>query len=260
MKLSPTLTSIALIGISFSASLAEDFGTWKAPDERTRSSIGYTEWHSPDGRTISAAPINVIGNQVRIRLSDGREMNVSPSIFTPEDQKRMINWAIGNLAERDALIDISASRIKKKVNSTTKDVPLVGGGVKKDALHIDEFHAYYDMTIKNLSDLAIQSLEINYILYTEQEQAGSTREDAPIKTKKGSDKTSLDARGETLVRTDPIKMTETDLKGNVRYSSGADDESNAELIGIWLRIYYQGEVVKEYVNPPKLKKDFEWKH
>lgn len=249
MKLSYIYTPLVLLAISVNLVSATDFGNWNAPESNSESHIGYSTWHSPDGRTISAMPVNVIGKNVIIRLSDGREMTVSPNIFTPEDKERITNWAIRKLAERDALLEISASRIKKKIDT-----------IKQVSMKIEKFEAYYDVTYENRSDFDIEALTADYVLYIEEEVAGRADVEPLIKKEKGTTKITLAARDEATELTNRIAMQETELESNYVWTSGADDKSEAKLIGIWLRVYHNGILVKEYVNPSRLQKDFKWEH
>lgn len=221
----------------------------------------FSQWHSPDGRTVSAKPVNVVGDQVRITLSDGRSMNVRPDIFTSDDEKRLTTWAVQHLANRKSLLEISTSRIKKKTNKYTKEAELASGKVKEDGYEITEFDTFYEITISNQSDFSLQDLCVEYRLVSKTDELAKTEKDQfQYTTKSGKLNLNLPPRGEVKSATDKIKLVETELGHGLHYANRGDEESKAELIGIWMRIYYNGEMIDEQIKPTSVQGMLEWEH
>jgi hypothetical protein len=52
--------------------------------------------------------------------------------------------------------------------------------------------------------------------------------------------------------TESIDMIETKLGRNIEWSGGGDTKSKAKMMGVWVRVYNDKDLVHEYVLPNSL--------
>ncbi|MEM1221258.1 MAG: hypothetical protein AAGH40_00735 [Verrucomicrobiota bacterium] len=224
------------------------------------ASVPYRELSSPDGKTIMARPVGVYGDQVNIEINDGRKLNVSVDFFTAEDAKFLKDWALEYLNSKNQLLEYDVKRKEDKTQDYKKDVRLTSGGVAKDALEIEEYDGYYEITLRNRSDFEIDLVRVEYRIFSEQENtAKEDRHDVRYKRKSGILKyANLNPRDSMTNKTGIVKLVETKLGKGIRWSSGGDLQSKAKMIGVWFRVYYGETMIHEYAQPTVLPKREEW--
>ncbi|WP_169305330.1 hypothetical protein [Coraliomargarita akajimensis] len=225
----------------------------------TAGAVGYMELSNPSGQTISAKPVSVFGEKVRIKLEDGREMNVALTMFAPESAAQLKQWAIEQLAKKDQLFDSEVKRREKVTNKFEKDIPLTNGGVAKGAMKVKEMDGYYDVSLTNRSDFDLSELRFEYRVFSAQDaQAKKDRHDVKYKRKAGVETFSMKKRGQIELTTTPIKLVETELGKGIVWAGGGDLKAEAEMVGVWCRVYYGETIVEEYCRPSMLKEREDW--
>ena len=115
----------------------------------------------------------------------------------------------------------------------------------------------YMVTMENKSFKDVGAMEIKYVVFSKQEQAGRV-------SRVGSRPQSLQRHeGSTTVpgiknndkvtfNTDPVVLKTVELNDGWYYATGADTRSKGALRGIWLRVFVGGIMVAEYMDPPNL--------
>lgn len=219
----------------------------------------FREFSNPAGQTITARPIGIFGDKVRIEFQDGREMNVGLDLFVEEDAKYLHDWAIEYLSSNDRLLEVSVSRKEDKVKDYKKDVPLTGGGVAEDALEIEEYKGYYEITLENRSQFILDPIIVEYRIFCEEEKRAATdRDDMKYKRQSGTLKYVIQPKEKLQKTTDKVDMVETKLGKGIVWSSGGDLKSKAKMIGVWFRVYNGETIIHEYALPTSIMKREAW--
>jgi len=117
-------------------------------------------------RTITARPINIVGNKIRIEREDGVELNINRDIFTENDQRYLMYWAIKKLSA-DNRLTIHTKRPYGKVAKKAEEIVLTSGRVVEDGFRIKQYDGYYQVTIENGSGLTLNNLRAAYILFSD---------------------------------------------------------------------------------------------
>ncbi|WP_269526855.1 hypothetical protein [Coraliomargarita parva] len=219
----------------------------------------YQEYKSPDGRSLTARPTGVYGDKVTLEFRDGRTMNVDLSFFAEEDASRLKSWAIQYLAKTNQLLEVTVDRKDDKIKEYKKDVSLVGGGVAKEAMEIIEIAGYYEVELTNKSQFDLTGVKVEYRIFSEQDnRAKKDRHDVTYSRKGGTIEYHLQSQETLEKKTEVIPLKETKLGKGIVWSGGGDLESEAKMIGVWLRVYAAGEMVFEYSKPTNLSEDEDW--
>jgi hypothetical protein len=117
----------------------------------------------------------------------------------------------------------------------------------------------YNLTIESKTFKLIPALEIKYMIFYEDIQAGSTNK-ARLSSVKGSQSiTELQARSKVKIKTKPIKLATQELDAGWYYTSGSSGRARDAVKGVWVRAYADGKMVGEYINPSTLDNKQNWK-
>lgn len=210
----------------------------------------YYEFTDAQGRAITAKPVRMVGTQVEIERDDGSKFTVNPSIFIAKDQKFLAQWARDQLISKGDAIKISA---KSAVTRKQKDGSSTG-------LKIKRFKGYYNIQIKNDSDLDLNDLEVEYRYYIFKNQVGADKRSDGNNMRVTGDSTItlLAKRSEIKIETKKTEMKETDLESGYRWANGGKSKSKDQLDGIWIKLYQGDKVIAEFANPSTLPRKEKW--
>jgi len=117
----------------------------------------------------------------------------------------------------------------------------------------------YTVTVSNRAFKAIPQLEIKYIIFYEDAQPGSKEKPATLHLKGKETLTNLENNRPVTFETHPVKLTKSELNGNVYWTSGAKSQTKDAVTGVWFRAYADGKIVGEYANPSTTSKKNDWK-
>ncbi|MEY2537045.1 MAG: hypothetical protein QOG67_785 [Verrucomicrobiota bacterium] len=113
-------------------------------------------------------------------------------------------------------------------------------------------HWIYDVAIESKSFKQLDGLELKYVIFYKQEKFGS-KDPAEEKRIKGSVSIgALKPHEKRSVTTTPVELNKTQLDGNYYFSSGGKERAQDSLVGVWVRVYQNGQQVTEYANPSTL--------
>jgi hypothetical protein len=116
----------------------------------------------------------------------------------------------------------------------------------------------YVVTLENKDAFTpLQNLEIKYIIFFKQEQLGSLA--APrLGRQAGSTKIdSIKGNDKVEFHTVSVQLEKASLQG-AYYLNGAKTDANANLAGLWIRIYQNGNLIAEMCRPPTLSSKEKW--
>ncbi|MDP0495480.1 MAG: hypothetical protein Q7Q73_04650 [Verrucomicrobiota bacterium JB024] len=210
----------------------------------------YRDFTDQQGRTMNAELINVMGDQVRLKRSDGAVFNVDPSVFCPEDQEIIRVWMLTTLSQRDALLKINA----KAAGTTPKSIEGVEG------VDVEQWDGYYRVDLENTSDTSLENIEIRYcFLAFHMKVAADKRREGKTEIVKGSlTIPSIKPRDDFSFDTIKADMMNTALQKGYVWADGGKDDSKDKLDGIWIRLYYQGHFISEWSSPSSMKEKYDW--
>ncbi|MGE9296598.1 MAG: hypothetical protein ACQKBV_09955 [Puniceicoccales bacterium] len=216
----------------------------------------YREFTGKDGRTMMAKPVNVVGAQIRIEREDGMEFNVSPEIFSEEDQKFLKRWLLDFLVDQKRLFDISTKRSHGKKKKTKTDS------------YSREYEIYrwlsgYQIDLRNKSDITFNNIRIDYVKFVFRDASPSISGDDEH-TEKVSGKIELpllrpNATVELATHGVEMEEIEYDLKSGWYTPGKVDTRIEDKLEGIMMRIYVDDYLVASYSDPSTLAEKISWK-
>ena len=117
----------------------------------------------------------------------------------------------------------------------------------------------YTVTVTNRSFKAIPQIEVKYMIFYEDAQPGSKDKPATLNLKGTESRTNLENNRPVTFETQPVKLSKSELDGNVYWTSGASSRTKDAVTGVWFRAYADGKIVGEYANPSTTSKKFDWK-
>ncbi|MEO0508894.1 MAG: hypothetical protein AAF065_03415 [Verrucomicrobiota bacterium] len=206
---------------------------------------------SVDGREMVASLLNVSGDDVTIRRqADGRKMTTKMSAFSKKDCEYMISWEEAQRLARDDSFDI-------KIRRTT-------GGSEKSSTASTSNKSWmegYEITLSNESRGDITDLDVKYIIFMFDEKVAATRKNqGELKREFGNfDLARLEPDGTTNHLTEKFRMQKSQLKQGWYYINGGDYKAEDELAGCWVRVYKDGEMLREVSLPASVARNEEWK-
>lgn len=116
----------------------------------------------------------------------------------------------------------------------------------------------YDIEITNKTFTDMTNLEIHYMIFYEVSKAGSTTK--PVEkfvaaTEKVDD---IPAHKKATMTTKAVEIKSAELDPGWEWNSGASNKSRDRVVGIWCRLYRNGEMLAEYINPSSLSRRHQW--
>lgn len=206
----------------------------------------YRTFTSTDGASMQARILEVSGYQVTIERDDMRRFTVAISMFSDDDQKYIKQWA-EEAAKVDVRLSIETFKRKGKVRKS-----------EQVAIEIEEFPAYYEVEVFNETFEEITNLKAKYTIIHYKSIPGSTT--PPTKESKSGEAmiSKIAGRSKVSFSTESFESVRTELENGYYWTSGADDKSKDGLGGIWVKFYYEGEMVSEYKYPADVDEDVKW--
>ncbi len=143
--------------------------------------------------------------------------------------------------------------------SATRDKVSMERGRESGNMTVTTREIRYRIDVKSRAFKPVDNVEVKYNIYYEDNQAGS-RDPGTLQAKAGTQKfDKIDANRVVSVSTDPFELTTQQLDGNWVWTSGANNKSADRVVGIWVRVYVNGDMKQEYCNPSTLSKKADWK-
>jgi hypothetical protein len=175
------------------------------------------------GEVIKAELISHSGGKVKIKREDGREFDVDPAIFSPEDQKHIRSW-----------MATQAETIRYGFNIAAKKKLMDREG--------SSGNWSYEISITNTSQQAVRNLRVQYrVLY--ETYADRIIEDETML------KEDLKFNRTLVITTKPLSI----------YKSRYSNYRSGELKGCLVRILdNDGKVIKDWVSSDVGMKEKHW--
>lgn len=159
---------------------------------------------------------------------------------------------------RAADSDVNITVEKKRFEHTA------GSGLQPKSDEAKKTDAWgYTVSVENQSFKALQNLDVKYVIFYKHEELG-VKGPAHKETKSGDyTLTSVDSLGKTSFDTDSVKLTRASLVGSslggyTYFANGAKPTAEDSLVGIWIRVYKDGNLFAEYAYPAGLSSTEKW--
>jgi hypothetical protein len=125
-------------------------------------------------------------------------------------------------------------------------------------VQITKEHWTYDVTIENKTFKDMSGLEMKYIIFLKQEKIGQ-QDAASMQRHNGSTPIALlRAHEKKTFNTDVIELNKKILDSGWFYPDGTRRKADDALIGLWVRVYQNGQQIGEYANPSTLMTQQKW--
>jgi hypothetical protein len=114
----------------------------------------------------------------------------------------------------------------------------------------------YTVTVKNTTFADLPALTVDYVLFVERPKLGEKKREEPrVERVTGSKKLeALPRQTPQVVTTDEVTLTTENLVGNYIYANGGRIKAEDSIIGVWVRVSQDGQIVGEYALPTTITK------
>lgn len=150
-----------------------------------------------------------------------------------------------------ALDKVTIKVLKKQdVNATAKAANADAAEAKgSDTIH-------YDLTIQNPSFTDLPQLTVSYVIFVERLKLGSkVNEPGHVDRIAGSKNIDLLTNREPqTVETSEITLGRKNVVGGYTYFDGGRLRADDNVVGVWVRVLQNGQVIGELTNPPSVTK------
>ncbi|CAM3093685.1 hypothetical protein [Rariglobus hedericola] len=215
------------------------------------------------GRSITADVLSVEDDKARIKRSDGQQFDLSLSLLTDEDQKKLNEWDALEDAKPKPIpanaIEVITSRAKfssNKVETTETYQEQVfrsdgmGGGrtvmeTRTRILVTTTEQWGYSVTVTNRLLGPLTGLRAEYALFTNSNNP-TRGASGPLAIG------TLKSRGNIILKTTSVPLVKSAYKGTSPKPAGG------QLYGIWVRVYRGDELIHESSSPDTLRTKATW--
>lgn len=142
--------------------------------------------------------------------------------------------------------------VEKKRTNFTKDG---NSGNRGEDEKVTEKYAYA-ITVQSREFVEIPPLDVQYLVFVERQKLGSLRDDNPVERIMGSAKTGLLSRKEP---TQTVTSNEFEVSRAIQnskyggYTNGGRRKVQDSIVGVWVKVLKDGQIVAEYTNPSTIK-------
>lgn len=147
-------------------------------------------------------------------------------------------------------IEVAADRKRMDVERDT------ASGKRGEDEKITEKYTYA-IRVQSREFVEVPPLEVQYLVFVERQKLGSQRNDNPVERITGSVKTGeLNRKQPTQI----LPSSEFELSRQIQnskwagYTNGGRRKVEDSVLGVWVKVLKDGQVIAEYANPPTIKK------
>ncbi len=113
--------------------------------------------------------------------------------------------------------------------------------------------------LDNRSPRSMDNVTVKYRVYKLDDSHGAKRSEMSLIFEEGEHKIEvLERLKKEVFETTPVKIEVNSLKPGWYYTDGAKGTVKDRLHGVWLKIYEDGELIQEYINPTTLRTSHPW--
>ena len=159
-----------------------------------------------------------------------------------------IAWSLTAVAGPPAKVQITAE--KKRAEAAKGGVGGAGTHAKSGE------NITYALTLRNISPGDLTGLTVEYCLFVERQRLGEKRTD-PSKVERIAASQKVEAltrQTPQVVTSSGVTLNTENLVGNYIFSNGGRIKAQDAVIGVWVRVTQEGQLIGEYANPPTVTK------
>jgi len=203
------------------------------------------------GRTLKAAIVNVIGQEVSLQRANGEYFKVKISIFSNADQDYIQQWALKQAAD-DKGNAFTFTAVRAPSSYTT---------AQTSDQTIQRWLSGFKVTLTNQSSMELQKLHADYQIFKLVAVPGATDPSTdPITRTAGT--VALDLvppNGDQTFFTTKVPMSSYQLNPGYSWGTGASRSTTDDFLGIWVRLYASnGDLLQEWCSSSSLMKTQKW--
>jgi hypothetical protein len=177
---------------------------------------------------------------VELRRADGKLVTIKPSVFVENDQAFIMEWAASRAFMSPAKLKIEVD--DKVVNSWKKeeyaDVRDTAGNVDRELMKETRFEEQvYEITLLNKSDMTIEDVYMEYIIFYEQSEESYSKPELKQKTKRGKVEINRLAGKTSVVKsTDEVKTHKDNIMSKNWVSGRSRTGGKGQVHGMRARL------------------------
>ncbi|MEI6890529.1 MAG: hypothetical protein V5783_00005 [Pontiella sp.] len=202
----------------------------------------------PDGRILEAELVDYNSRQglVTLKRTDGKRIPVKPSIFIEKDQIYIRDWCAARAFLSDSTLKIQADDdvVKSWKEEETMDVRYTDGSVEKEYIHnvIKYEDVAYNISFKNMGEVAINGLVLEYCVYYEQStMCWEEKPKVELKTSYGKKEIpELRVKQSAEVTTKTVMIYEDDINPIDMRDGDQRRPGKGEILGMHVRVTMKG--------------------
>jgi hypothetical protein len=140
---------------------------------------------------------------------------------------------------------------QKKRNSNSQGAAGPGGSTAKSS---EQDHYEFKVQNQTLGDLS--QLQLDYVIFVDRPQLGK-RADQPSTVDRVSGSQPIGVltnREPQTVKSSDFALGKSSLVGGWTYDNGGRIRAEDSVVGVWVRITQNGQLIGEYTNPPTVTK------
>lgn len=155
------------------------------------------------------------------------------------------------LAHAEAIDKVAITSFKRPGDVTKVNAGNANNGV---AAKNDET-VHYELRLQNQTTADLATLNVEYIVFVQRQRLGEKMTDPPhIDRVTGSESVEvLNNREPKSVTTKDFTLHKGSLGGGYTYTNGGRLRAEDSVLGVWVRISQNGQMIAEYINPSSIK-------
>lgn len=199
------------------------------------------------GRVITAEPLSLEGDQLKIRRADGREFSLDIATLAEADQAKVREWAAAQPLPE-------AKPEPPKYVPDMKKVSLLMSRYKGETITLWKSSSYshkhlrvgYSFSVSNRNSRPIDKVRVEYNLYV-RTYGG---ESLPSVVSGALDYPAIDFNKTTSLKSKTAEVCQ--------YKGMGFEDNGGELKGVWVKLLVDGEVIQEILPSESIRNDLQW--
>ena len=155
------------------------------------------------------------------------------------------------LGHADAIDKVMVTSFKRPGDIKNVNVGNADGGVPSK----NDETVHYELRMQNQTIGNLEKLNVDYVVFVQRQKLGE-----PISTPSRIDRVSGTQAIELLNNREPQSVTTTDftlhkgaLGGGWTYNNGGRLKAEDSVVGVWVKVSQNGQLIAEYANPSSCK-------
>jgi hypothetical protein len=152
---------------------------------------------------------------------------------------------------------LTKEKIKVDVSATRKRIDFARDAKARTGTASDSVEkCVYEVKVQNRSFGDVPALDWQIMIFVERQILGGKKDKDTIERSSGSGKFEPLTRAVALrtVPTSEFELHKRELVGGFYYANGGREKVEDGIVGVWVKVLLEGEVIAEYANPSTVTK------